>query len=302
MPDVIASHSDAHAIDLGEATARLSECGFDPNSAENLDQAAILLAGLGQNRDFLADVLLDELRGRADDPTLSQRYNGQSVLLASNAAAGYMIRANIWPAAEDPLMQRPGADAFQYGFAHDHNFDFLTIGYAGPGYVSEFFAYDYDAIIGLPREAAALTPLPPMTLAQGDMLHYRAHQDVHRQVAPPALSISLNIMHVNPYQSWCDQYGFDVGAGQISRVLAHSPLEALIKLAPLLLPDQAEEAALHFARHHVSDAVRLTAAHTFVGMQVDAGLAWEDLARDTDCAKIASTARAMLADAGIRTV
>ena len=37
MPDVIAPRRDAHAIDLGEATARLSERGFDPNSAENLD-------------------------------------------------------------------------------------------------------------------------------------------------------------------------------------------------------------------------------------------------------------------------
>ena len=237
MPDVITIGRNTQAIDLSEATARLSECGFDSNNDENVDHAAALLAGLGRNRDFLADALLDELRGRSENPALAQRYNGQSILLASDAAAGFMIRANIWPAADDPLMQRPGAEAFQYGFAHDHNFDFLTIGYAGPGYESEFFAYDYDAIIGLKGESVTLSPLPPITLAQGEMLHYRAHQDVHRQLAPPALSVSLNIMHVNPYQSWCDQYGFDVEGGRISRVLAHSPLEALIKLAPLLLPD-----------------------------------------------------------------
>jgi hypothetical protein len=35
-------------------------------------------------------------------------------------------------------MRASGAAAFVYGLPHDHNFDFLTLGYFGPGYWSDY--------------------------------------------------------------------------------------------------------------------------------------------------------------------
>ena len=300
MPDRLTNPA-APPMVLDEAMARLSDHGLNPDCAESVTRAAAILSGLNANRSLLTPALTAALMQDTDNAA-QHRYTGQTIELGGDAAGGFMLRANIWPAADDPLMQRPGAEAFQYGFAHDHNFDFLTIGYHGPGYRSEFFAYDYDAIVGLPDEKVALTPMGSITLSEGTMLHYRAQQDVHRQWPPDALSVSLNIVHVHPRQSWFDQYGFDVGAGRISRIVSHSSLEALLTIAPHCADANARDVAAHMMAHHVSDAVRLTAAKAMADWVVmdggDTAQFWEECARSSDSRKVQLYAKAQLAAHG----
>jgi hypothetical protein len=65
-----------------------------------------------------------------------------------------VLRANFWPAREDPVVRASGPAAFFYDLPHDHNFPFLTYGYLGPGYWSDYFEYDVDALAGVPGEDA----------------------------------------------------------------------------------------------------------------------------------------------------
>ena len=298
MPDAL-STPDVAPLALEDAIAHLRYRGFNPNCPQSTDRASAILAGLYKNRDLLTPALTSALTEQAGPNPAQHRYTGQTIELGGDASAGFMIRANIWPAADDPLMQRPGAEGFQYGFAHDHNFDFLTIGYHGPGYRSDFFAYDYDRIIGFVGEDISLTPTESITLTKGTMLHYRAHQDIHRQWPPDSLSISLNIVHVHPRQSWFDQYGFDVESGRISRIVSHSSLEALLTIAPHCADDNARDVAAHMMVKHCSDAVRLTAARAMAQWHhQDSGdnrQFWEDCARRTDSPKILAYAKAQLA-------
>jgi hypothetical protein len=298
MPDHLLT-PDALPIELGDAIAQLSVHGFNPDCPDSVAQGAEILAGLFANRGLLTPALTAALDHHAVQDAPEYRYTGQTIELGGNAASGCMIRANIWPAADDPLMQRPIAEGFQYGFAHDHNFDFLTIGYHGPGYRSDFFAYDYESTIGFAGEEVTLTSMDSITLAKGKMLHYRAGQDVHRQWPPDALSISLNIVHVHSRQSWFDQYGFDVQAGRISRIVSHSSLEALLTIAPYCADENARDVAAHIMAHHVSDAVRLTAAHALATWQNkdgnDSALFWQDCGRLSSSPKIQAYAKAQLA-------
>ncbi len=298
MPDRLLTPA-APPLDLEDAVSRLSEYGLNPDCPESIARAAAILAGLYANRDLLIPALTGALQQFGDRGAPQHRYTGQTIELGGNAASGFILRANIWPAADDPLMRGPSAEEFQYGFAHDHNFDFLTIGYHGPGYRSDFFGYEYESIVGFVGENVTLSPLKSITLGQGQMLHYRTQQDVHRQWPPEALSISLNIVHVHPGQSWFDQYGFDVEAGRISRIVSHSSLEALLTIAPHCGDENAREVAAHIMAHHASEAVRLSAARALAQWSVqnggDATQFWETCARLSKSPKILAYAKAQLA-------
>ncbi len=64
------------------------------------------------------------------------------------ASEKYFIRANFWPSPRDSVFKLSGTSPFFYGLPHDHNFSFLTVGYLGPGYWSEYYEYDYAAVTG----------------------------------------------------------------------------------------------------------------------------------------------------------
>ena len=138
-------------LTLAECIAQLDEHGFDPADELSLQHAASLLTGLAANRGFLGELLVDLLAG-ADNQ--ASGYGPQAIMLAG-PRNGYFLRANIWPARGDPAFEASGAGSFVYGLPHDHNFDFLTVGYFGPGYVSDYWEYDYGCVSGEVGECIA---------------------------------------------------------------------------------------------------------------------------------------------------
>ena len=126
-------------LELAEVIARLDETGVDLDDEASLAHAALLLAGLARNRDFLADHIVAELKSSFADQLELSRYSAQ-VFLLHRSSRGHFLRANLWPAATDAAYAASGPAAFAYGLPHDHNFSFLTTGYWGPGYVSD----DYE--------------------------------------------------------------------------------------------------------------------------------------------------------------
>ena len=264
MPRLIDCADDA-ACALGDCTAALERSGFDPLDEASLLHAAGWLRRLGNNREFLADLLLAELEDRHREVDAVTAY-GPQVIMLSPAGGEFFLRANVWPSRDEHAYRASGAGPFVYGLPHDHNFDFLTLGYFGPGYWSDYWEYDYEAVAGAIGEPAGLRFVERSRLATGRLLHYRAHRDVHSQHPPEALSVSLNVMHAGGAQGWLDQYRFDVERNEIAGVLSPGASEVFLRIAVGLGSAEARDLAAHFARTHPSDRMRLAALEAQAGV------------------------------------
>lgn len=257
MPRLIDAGS-AEPIALAELIEHLDAAAFDPDDEESFAAAGPWLARLGANRDFLADLAIAELKNRFRLQSERSAYSAQ-VMMIHAPGSKYFIRANFWPAATDAVVRASGTAPFFYGVAHDHNFSFLTVGYKGPGYWSDYYEHEYEAAVGVPGEVVSLRFVERSRLAEGKLMLYRAHRDVHRQLPADSLSISLNIMAASPRTTWLDQYRFDVDRGRIDGILSHCASEALLTLAAHFGSPDAVDVAHDFARKHPSGRMRVAA-------------------------------------------
>ena len=268
MPRVIDLNDDRTAS-LAECVDALAASGFDPGDEESLLHAAGWLRRLGNDPDFLGDVLIDELARRHRDDVLDNSYGPQVVMLAPPRGQ-FFIRANIWPSEQDYMVRASGGSSFVLGLPHDHNFNFLTLGYFGPGYWSDYYEYDYAEVAGYRGEPVpSLRFVERSRLEPGKLMLYRAHLDVHAQLPADSLSVSLNIMHTSGAQGWLDQYRFDLEQGTIAAILSPGPTEALLKVAVGLGSDEARDLAHRFARCHPSDSLRLACWDALVAEEAD---------------------------------
>lgn len=257
MPRVI-DYADDAACSLEDCIAGLNEAGFHPQEEDSLLGAARWLRRLGNNRDFLAEMMIAELKAPLGGEEDASTYGAQVVML-SPLGREYFLRANFWPGRQDHMFRASGHGAFSYELPHDHNFDFLTVGYFGPGYASDYYEYDYEAVAGVVGEKAGLRFIERSTLDPGKLMHYRAHVDVHSQLPPESLSVSVNIMHSGGAQGWLDQYSFDVEQDEVARVISPGGSEIFLRVAVGLEHGEALDLAESFASSHVSERMRLVA-------------------------------------------
>jgi hypothetical protein len=176
----------------------------------------------------------------------------------------FFLRANFWPATTDDADRNTGASAFLYGSVHDHNFNFLTSGYAASGYESDFYTYEHHEVYGYPGEHVPYRFVKRRLLGLGDIFLYRSHLDIHRQLPPQRMSISLNILDQTPQVFMREQYIFDHDTQTISNVVNRRCPPAFFEAAAQLLGDRALEPLLAISKDHDSEFVRahaLRAAH-----------------------------------------
>lgn len=209
----------AEQCELDECITGIAATRFDPACGEGITAAALWLRKLTNNRTFLGDLLIEEIKPHHRDTAVESGYGPQAIVL-SRKCNDVFLRANIWPSEHDHCFQASGAQTFVYGIPHDHNFSFLTSGYFGPGYLSDYYEYDYESVAGYEGERPKLRFIERSQLGPGKLMLYRAHVDIHSQIPPESLSVSLNVMHVDPAQNWFDQYGFDLEQGAITSVLS----------------------------------------------------------------------------------
>ncbi|MBC2665785.1 transposase [Novosphingobium flavum] len=258
---------DTALVTLGECADAIHAAGFAPSCEESLAETALWLRRLGNNPDFLGDILVESLKHRhRDEP--AQGYGPQAIQL-TRPKNGVFLRAAVWPAMADAMVAASGSASFVYGLPHDHNFSFLTHGYFGPGYWSDYYEYDYEAVSGWTGELAHLTHTGRRRLEPGKVMLYRAHRDVHRQLPADSLSVSLNVMHAEPAMHWLDQYSFDVEKGTITGRVDSGPSEAFLKIAVALGTCEALDLAEHVAASHPSERMRLTALDALAGQAPD---------------------------------
>lgn len=273
MARVIACPADDAPISLGDLVAALNDERFDPTDEESFAAAAPLLRRLAANRDFLADIAVAELKDRCTRQSMENRYSSQ-VLMLHRASDKFFIRANFWPSERDSLFKSSGNSPFFYHVPHDHNFSFLTVGYLGPGYWSEYYEYEYDQVVGLPGEKVDLKYIEKTRLETGKVMLYRAHRDVHNQLPADDMSVSINIMQATPCLPYLDQYRFDVRNCEIVSILNNSATEALLALAANHGGGNARDLVESVAAAHPSSRIRFSALKELAAaeQQIDAGL------------------------------
>ncbi len=272
MPRIIPC-GDEPALELGDLIATLNDERFDPADEESFAAAGPLLKGLAANRSFLADIAVAELKDRCGRQARENRYSSQVVML-HRASEKYFIRANFWPSPRDSVFKASGTSPFFYHVPHDHNFSFLTVGYLGPGYWSEYYEYDYATVVGLPGEKVDLRFVEKAKLDPGKVMLYRAHRDVHNQLPADAMSVSINIMEASPHLPFLSQYRFDPAKCEIAGILTRTSSEALLALAANHEGGNARDLVEDFAARHPCDRLRFTALRELASAQanVDASL------------------------------
>lgn len=246
------------AIGLDALVDALDAADFDPRDEDSLAALGPLLARLGRDRDFLADLAIDELKQGCAPQARANSYGAQ-VFLLRPPNGRYVLRANFWPARDDAVVRASGTAPFFYDLPHDHNFSFLTLGYFGPGYWSDYYEFDADAAVGVPGEAAGLRFVERSRLDPGKLMLYRAHRDVHVQLPPDAFSVTLNILAYDRAQPWRDQFRFDIARDIIAEPLTTAPLEALVALAAHFGGENGLDLVQDLARRHPAPRLRVTA-------------------------------------------
>ncbi len=297
MPLVI-ELEDLRKAELDEAASGIRDMGFDPGDEESLHNAARWLRRLGNNRSFLGDILIEQLAQRHREEVSGHAYSPQVVMLVPPGGSFFM-RANLWPSANDHMVRASGEAAFAIGLPHDHNFSFLTHGYFGPGYWSDYYEYDFAEVTGYRGEAVpSLRFIERARLEPDKMMLYRAHLDVHAQLPADSLSVSLNVMHTAGAQGWLDQYKFDLDRGEVAARLSPAPSAAFLKVAVGLGGEEALDLAHRFALRHPSDTMRLSAWEALAAREADPA-ARDDLWREAEGAGsrlVAMEARARRAE------
>ncbi|MCC7394096.1 MAG: transposase [Sphingomonadaceae bacterium] len=248
-------HADvADTADLAEVVDAIDHYSGDLGTGEGADFAGHWLGKLYGNQDFLFAHILNILKDRGAAEAARNGYGAQ-VLMLHRQAGRYFMRVNFWPAADDPVLLASGASHYAYHEPHDHNFSFVTLGYHGPGYRSRWFTYENGAVAGYAGEDVALNPSEEGGLTPGRILHYRRSVDVHEQLPPDALSVSINIVAEDAATPWRDQYFFDLGAERIAALPTITQGEIALRMAAILGED-GRDLAHEFARHHPSHRMR----------------------------------------------
>ena len=265
-------------ITLPELIEALNDPRFDPTDEDSFAAAGPLLKRLANNRDFLAEIAVAELKDRCHRQSASNRYSSQVIML-HRASEKYFLRANFWPSPRDSVYKTSGTSPFFYHVPHDHSFSFLTVGYLGPGYWSEYYEYDYENVVGLPGEKVDLKFIEKARLEPGKVMLYRAHKDVHDQLPADDMSISLNIMHASPCLPFLSQYRFDVKEKKVAGILSQSSAEALLALAAHHGGDNGRDLVESFAASHPCDRVQFAALRELAAAEPEVDAQLEVLGR-----------------------
>lgn len=241
-------------------------------SQESLIASALYLSMLSYNRTFLVDKIIEQLK----DITYFQPHNeftSQSIMLGGVVGKFY-VRANVWlPSRLLHKINTAGEKRlFSFETPHDHNFEFITVGYLGQGY--ETIIHEYDGLCrGEVGEKVELEFVERTSLLQHKVMLYRASRDIHTQKVPEEdFSISLNLL-APPYPNR-EQYVFDIENRTIADFLAANYVgqRRLIEAAGHLCDDNVSDVLMHIATKHSVGKTREVARKALA-------LRWPDLVK-----------------------
>jgi hypothetical protein len=229
-----------------------------PDSHDSIMAASHALKALSNNRELLSNTVTSWLNNYNDDLPVSMQ--DTSFVLAMWGR--FAVRANFWlPAPALPASVKMIADHYGYLKPHDHPFDFLTVGYKGAGYTTVIYENECATGHAAAQEAAQLRFAEKTTLPEGKIMFYRAHRDVHAQLVPDTLSVSLNLV-VLPEKDM-EQHIFDVERNVVKNVIgALGNVQGLCQFARALGSIEAVPGLARLASCHPAPEIRRTALHS----------------------------------------
>ncbi|MGF1481486.1 MAG: hypothetical protein ACFB4I_18720 [Cyanophyceae cyanobacterium] len=253
MPLKIELPNDDVKISLDEFLSIVDSknCNFD--NQESILEIAPHLKHLSHNKRFLIEKNLEDLKDLANFQLLN--YYGPQVFML-HTCDKYFVRANVWRTVSQ---LENSIDEFKYDICHDHNFDILTVGYLGPGYRARTYTYDITKVEGLLGEKVPMEAEGILTLEEGCVLLYRAKKDIHIQMPPDDLSVSLNFIPRNRKID-LPQFQFNEENSTICRYLHSSGKELVVRLAGLLGDENTFDVLDTIAQRHHSPHLRALAA------------------------------------------
>lgn len=187
----------------------------NPEAPDQIIAQRHWLRRLASQKDFLKNIVSKAIE-RVDNPVNDGFYStGQSIVLGHRGP--FVLRLNFWnQPSKNPAIRHIEMDALSYERAHDHNFNLLTIGCFGPGYVTDIFSYNRDSIEGKIGEEVALNSEGSFQLEVGDLLFFESCKDVHIQHIPTDFSVSLNLIAQTRKMLDQEQFFFDTDKKNIS--------------------------------------------------------------------------------------
>jgi hypothetical protein len=253
--------------------------GIALNDLDELAASAPMLRALANDRTLVVQRMNQEI-----EKSFRASYLPTAQAVFLGGGNDFYVRAAAWPSSAAVSGGRLYQENFAYHVAHDHNFTFLTVNYLGPGYETEIFEYDCEAIEGFPGEPVKLQFLEKKKFSQDSVMLYRASRDVHIQYPPAELSVTLNLMISTPELGSREQYYFDTARRVI---LDYAPdtdsskSVSLMKLAGQLGDMNTRDLLLGLAAKHPTPRVRLHAHEALCLQQPDsAEKVWESACRD----------------------
>jgi hypothetical protein len=253
----------------------------DLRDQDSIAAAAPMFRGLANDRGLVVSRINQQVKERFRSRTVA---SAQAIFLGSGRE--FYLRANVWPSHADIASGRVYQDQFSYNLWHDHNYNFMTVGYHGPGYVTEIHEYDHDKLEGFPGEKVEFRFLERTLFGPGMVMLYRASRDVHIQLPPEDLSVSLNFMISTPDVRTRDQYFFDMD----SSTLADYPAEldgsrrvSVLQMAAHVGNEDTRQLLDDLARSHPCRRTRLAAWEAQAQLRPgDAARIWGTAARDRE--------------------
>lgn len=193
------------------------DSNVDLTDLDSIAESAPILQALSNNRNLVIDIFNRNIENYLSGDRM-KLYSPQSFIIGSKRAPqrSFFVRGNIWtPVSGSANLKALEERVFSYNIAHDHNFHFLTVGYWGCGYETRIYEYDNVNVQGYIGEKVPLTFLEQTRLPVGKLMQYRPGVDVHLQSPPQELSISLNLMVIDPVLQAQEQYFFDLDTKKI---------------------------------------------------------------------------------------
>ncbi len=242
------------------------------------------------------ELVVRQLNRQVKNQFKSQNVPSAQVLYLGEGKNFY-LRANIWPSNADIASGRVYQDQFAYNLGHDHNYDFMTVAYHGPGYITDIYEYDFDKLEGRVGEQVDFRFLEHAHFTKGMVMMYRASKDVHIQFPPEDLSITLNFMVSTQEVRLRDQFFFDMN----SKTLLDYPAEldgsrriSVLKMAAEVGNGDTQQMLHDLSLRHPCRRTRLAAFESLARLDpVNATQVWESACRDRE-RLVVHTARGQL--------
>jgi hypothetical protein len=253
----------------------------DLHDMDSVAAAAPMFRGLANDQELVVRKLNLQVK-----ECFRQEMTPASQTVYLGGGPGFYVRANTWPSNADLASGgRVYQDQFGYHQLHDHNYNFMTVSYFGPGYVTENYEYDFDRIQGYVGEKVDLRFIERVHFTRGMVMLYRASVDVHTQFPPDDLAITLNIMIATPEVRSRDQYFFDAQGIIVDHPgeLDTSRRISIVKMAGHVGNGDTRQLLDDLARQHPCRRTRLAASDALVRLEpADAARVWERACGDKE--------------------